>query len=73
MIEIYHANKLLQLFDGCWLWKLSNSLHFLRQWNNSCRNAVAKEISSGSTKLAFVDIDHQAILLKALKELAQVA
>ncbi len=73
MVEIYHAYKLLETLESDWLLELPDGLHLVRQGSSTMlSDAVPKEVYFGMAKLALGNIDYEAIITKALKQLSQV-
>ena len=73
MIKIDHAHKLLEALDRVWLLKLPDGLNLVRQWSGAMLgDAVSEEINNWAAELALSDIDHKAIITKALKKLSQM-
>ena len=62
MIEVDHADKLLQLFDSGWNWELFDCKHFRRERSNAIAgHPVAKEIDFSNTEKTLLDFDDQAV------------
>ncbi len=73
MVEIYHAYELLETLESDRLLELSDGLHLVGQGGSTVlSDAVSKEVYFGTAELALGDIDYEAIITKALKQVSQV-
>lgn len=69
MIEVDHADKLLQLFDSGWNWELFDCKHFRRERSNAIAgHPVAKEIDFSNTEKTLLDFDDQAVIYQKVAE-----
>ncbi len=73
MVEIHHADELLQAFDGCWLRKLDDGLDLVRMGHCTLTvQPMPEEVEAGQAKLALVGVEDEPVLGETLENSPKV-